>query len=281
MSFGHFLLKMLVLPLCVMGSFRVAVSDEPHPALFLHNGVTAHRGNSEEFPENTLAAFQSGIDLHADWLELDIFRTTDGEIVISHDARTGRVAGRNLVIPESTYAELLELDVATGFRTAKKLSLEKCPPVRIPTLQEVLKIVLQQHKTRVSLQPKMDCITDAMKIVHTMGAAPWVGFNDGNLNYMLAARQIDPQVHIFWDRGPNTEIDEDIRVARQHGFESLVLNSQGVTAEKVQKIRAAGIEAGAWTVNDEATMRKMLDCGVQRLYTDHPRLLFKVLAERN
>ncbi len=45
---------------------------------FLKNGVTAHRGNSGEYPENTMAAFQSGIELGPDWIELDLFRTKDG-----------------------------------------------------------------------------------------------------------------------------------------------------------------------------------------------------------
>ena len=43
--------------------------------LFVSNGVTAHRGNSSDFPENTMPAFQSGIDVGAEWIELDIFRT--------------------------------------------------------------------------------------------------------------------------------------------------------------------------------------------------------------
>ena len=39
-----------------------------------HPGITAHRGNSGEFPENTLQAFQSGIGLGVDWVELDIYQ---------------------------------------------------------------------------------------------------------------------------------------------------------------------------------------------------------------
>ena len=58
-------------------SLQSALSDEPKVASFLHNGVTAHRGNSGEHPENTMPAFQSGIEVGADWIELDIFRTID------------------------------------------------------------------------------------------------------------------------------------------------------------------------------------------------------------
>lgn len=86
---------------------------------------------------------------------------------------------------------------------------------------------------------------------------------------------------VFWDRGADTNIDEDIRIARRHGFETLVLHHDGVTARKVRKIRSAGLEIGAWTVNDQTTMKMLLDMGIQRLYTDQPRKLLALLAKRD
>jgi len=51
----------------------------------VHEGVTAHRGNSGEFPENTIPAFKSAMDLRVDWVELDVFKTKDGKLVVCHD----------------------------------------------------------------------------------------------------------------------------------------------------------------------------------------------------
>jgi hypothetical protein len=59
---------------------------------------------------------------------------------------------------------------------------------------------------------------------------------------------------------------------------ALVLHHSGVTTGKVRKIRAAGMEAGAGTVNDRALMETLLAMGVQRIYTDDPRLLLEVRA---
>jgi hypothetical protein len=72
--------------------FRCALpSSAAEPdASFLNNGVTAHRGNSGDYPENTLPAFESGIEVGADWIELDIFRTKDGKLVVIHDKTTAR-----------------------------------------------------------------------------------------------------------------------------------------------------------------------------------------------
>ena len=47
--------------------------------------LVAHRGHSEKFPENTLAAFKAARDLGADAIELDVHLTQDGQLVIHHD----------------------------------------------------------------------------------------------------------------------------------------------------------------------------------------------------
>lgn len=245
---------------------------------FLANGVTAHRGNSWEFPENTLPAFRSGITVGADWIELDLFLTSDGQLAVTHDAMTGRVGDRDLVVNESSYEDLSRIDVATEHRRRTGGSAEECPPQRIPLLQEVLRLVKSQDRTRVSLQPKMDCVAEAVALVKQMNAERWVGFNDGNLQYMIEVKRLAPSIPVFWDRGKGTDIDADIAVALEHDFESLVLHHETVTPEKVSKIRAAKLEVGAWTVNDAATMRRLLAMGVTRLYTDKPRQLLELIA---
>lgn len=253
---------------------------EPKASSFLNNGVTAHRGNPGEFPENTLPAFESGIQVGADWIELDIFRTKDGKLVVIHDRTTERVGDMKLSVPDSTYTELLAVDVATDFRRRSGKTLEECPAQRIPLLQEVLRLVMRQRRTRVSIQPKMDCVAEAVALVKRLKAERWVGFNDGNLQYMADVKRLAPRIPVFWDRGAETNIDEDIRIARQHGFEALVLHHSGVTAEKVRKIKTAGLVVGAWTVNDRATMEKLLDMGVERLYTDYPQRLLDVKGDQ-
>jgi len=267
---------------CLVGcSIGLAVAEDASgESRWLQNGVTAHRGNSVEFPENTLAAFRSGIELGADWLELDIFRTADGKLVVSHDRTTDRVGDRSLDVVESTYAELLAVDVATEFRRRNRKSVDECPPARIPLLEDVLRLVMTQRRTRVSIQPKMDCVADAVALVRKLKAERWVGFNDGSLEFMAEVKRLAPEIPVFWDRGAKTDIDADIRVAKQHGFESLVLHFSGVSSEKVRKIREAGLECGAWTVNDRATMTRLLDAGVHRLYTDDPRTLLGQISER-
>lgn len=252
-------------------------AGETQRAVFLNNGVTAHRGNSAEHPENTIPSFRSGIEVGADWIELDIYRTTDGKLTVIHDRTTGRVGDRDVVVSEATYAQLAALDVATDFRRRHGKTVEAVPKHTIPVLEDVLRLVMTQDRTHVSIQPKMDCVADAIGLIRKLGAERWVGFNDGNLHFMAQVKRLAPEIPVFWDRG-QSDIEADIRIAKQHGFESLVLHHSAVTREKVERIHAAGLEAGAWTVNDEPTMRRLLEMGVDRIYTDDPRRLLAIRA---
>ena len=246
------------------------------PSRFLENGVTAHRGNSGDFPENTLPAFKSGIDIGADWIELDLFRTKDGQLVVIHDSTTRRTGDKDLKVTDSTYEELLTVDVATEFRKRTGQSLQQCPAEHIPLLADVLRLVIRQDRTRVSIQPKMDCVADAIDLVKRMNAQQYVGFNDGDLSLMTEVKRIAPEIPVFWDRAAGTDIDDDIATAKRIGFEALVINQAGITAQKIEKIQAAGLKAGAWTVNDQTRMTELLEIGVDRIYTDHPKTLLAI-----
>jgi len=244
------------------------------------NGVTAHRGNSAEYPENTIAAFQSALSLGPDWIELDIHKTADGQIVVIHDADTRRVGDRNLQVSQVTYEELKSVDVAHRFRMRRKLTLAECPPATVPLLSDVVRLVVAQSKVRVSIQPKADCVKEAIAIVKGLNAERWVGFNDGSLRKMKEVKRYAKSIPVFWDRPGNTDIDKDLKIAREEGFESLVLYHEGITKAKVEKIHEAGFEAGAWTVNDARTMEALLAMGVDRIYTDDPGRLLRLLKNK-
>ena len=272
------------IPIFAAASFvllaAIAHAEGTKSTPFLHNGVTAHRGDSGNFPENTMAAIESALKLGVDWIEIDVFETADGHLVVTHDATTKRVAERDLVVAESTLAELQALDVATGFRTERNLDTKACPPAVMPTLRAVLERILQQRKTRLSIQPKADVVDGSIALVRELKAESWVGFNDGDLNKMRRVKELAPEIHVFWDRFKESPLEDEIATAKALGFESLVPHVQALTSERVKLMQKAGFEVGAWTVNDAKTMAYLLDMGVDRTYTDYPRRLFAVKAGR-
>lgn len=270
-------LPLLFFHLIALSGFGISL--QPSQDTTIHRGVTAHRGNSAECVENTLAAFQSAIALKVDWVELDIHRTKDGKLVVHHDRTTARTGNKDLTIAQSTYDQLKTVDVATEYRQKHQLSLEICPPQRMPLLEEVIPLFINLDGTRLSIQPKTDCVEEAIALIRKLGAVEVVGFNDGNLTYMSKVKELAPDIPVFWDRPAKTDIDRDIRIAKEKGFEALIVNKSGITPELVQKVKAAGLNVGAWTVNDEQQMRSFLAMGVDRIYTDNPRMLIRLKNE--
>ena len=85
--------------------------------------VIAHRGASGHRPENTLPAYELAVEQGADMIEIDLHRTRDGAIVVTHDEELAGIGGRG-EIAQATLAEVRALDAGGG------------EPV--PTLDEVL-----------------------------------------------------------------------------------------------------------------------------------------------
>ncbi|MDD2710694.1 MAG: glycerophosphodiester phosphodiesterase [Verrucomicrobiae bacterium] len=244
------------------------------------NGVTAHRGDSTDFPENTLPAFRRAIQLGVDWIELDIHLTRDRQLVVIHDPDTGRVGGKKLIVAQSTWKDLQQADAAAQFRNANNRTLHDCPPERIPLLSEVLSLALEQNQTRVSIQPKSDCVAEILSLIDRMKAARHVGFNDGDPLKMQAVKKWNSSVPVFWDRC-RSDLSADISFARQNGFETIMLHIDDVTEQSIHAIQEAKLEAGAWTVNAPGALQRLLKWGIDRIYTDNPALLLDLCSSRH
>ena len=109
--------------------------------------VTAHRGSSIHYHENTMSAFKAAKDEGADWIELDVQQTKDGKIIVIHDTNFKRTAGVNKHTWELTYEEIKKLDV--GSFKNKKFKGEK-----VPLLEEVIAFAKDNNiKLNIELKP--------------------------------------------------------------------------------------------------------------------------------
>jgi glycerophosphoryl diester phosphodiesterase len=122
----------------------------------------AHQGGEDEFPSNTMYAFERSLQVGADMLELDVGVTKDGQVVVMHDTTVDRTTNGHGTVASFTLAKLRKLDAAYWFsggsnayrhdraRSAYRLrgvaTGKRKPPkgftaadFRVPTLKEVLK----------------------------------------------------------------------------------------------------------------------------------------------
>ncbi|WP_080846945.1 glycerophosphodiester phosphodiesterase [Cytobacillus gottheilii] len=100
----------------------------------------AHRGASGYCPENTLAAFDMAVEMKADYIELDLQLSKDGEIVVIHDLKLDRTTNGKGRVIDYTYEELRQLDAGSWYSN-------KYTGERILTFDEVL----NKYKNKIGL----------------------------------------------------------------------------------------------------------------------------------
>ena len=115
--------------------------------------LIAHRGGAKLAPENTLAAFRRAVDVwEADMLELDVRATSDGEIVVIHDATVDRTTDGTGEVADLPWEALQELDAGHRF-----LGLDGCDSFRgkgvtIPRFEELLEGAKEAKKKAEELE---------------------------------------------------------------------------------------------------------------------------------
>ena len=264
-------MKLMGMSMLVALSAVVFAWAEPTP----ENGVTAHRGDSIRYPENSLQAFASACDLGVDWIETDVHLTSDKQLVISHNGTTGAYSNTDKKISDCTYEELAQLDMAEKYRDRNMLTLQECPKLKICRLEEVLDLILSKKTARLSIQPKCACVDQVIELVRKKGAVKWVGFNDANQEWMSRVKELEPGIPVFWDRF-NSDVEKDIVFAKAHKFETLVYFWRNMKPEMVKRLHEEGFKAGVWTVDLPAAQEHFLNMGIDRIYTDAPRQLLGI-----
>lgn len=94
-------------------------------------------GGFKETPENTMAAFQKAIDDMADYIELDVQLTSDGEVIVMHDSNAYRTTGVDENIANMTYKEVRRLDAGSWYS-------EQYKGEKVPSLREVLELTQER-----------------------------------------------------------------------------------------------------------------------------------------
>jgi glycerophosphoryl diester phosphodiesterase len=242
--------------------------------------IVAHRGASGAAPENTVAAFKMAWELGADACELDLHLTADGKIAILHDVDTERTTGVLMRVADSTLDDLRTLDagawknvkyqgekiptLADSLATlpvgTQRFFLEiKCGPEVVPALMEEL----EDWKPRAA-QLCIIAFSEAVA-VESKKALPWLKV------YRLSSEQTK-------DKEP-VDLTALIEKTKAQGLDGLDLGSKWPwSAAMVKRVKEAGLEIYAWTINDPVQGKQLADLGVDGITTDEPALLKSALG---
>ncbi len=265
------------------------ISDHPYfkPDKFL---VMAHRGGRSLGPENTIYTFQRAIERGADVLEMDLQTTGDGALVILHDREVDRTTNGKGTVDTFTLPELKKLDA--GFRWSPENS-DSFPlrgrGVTIPTLAEVFKAFPDIRMNIEIKGSRVNTIQDLCRIIrdHGMAAKVMVAcFEAGKLGEF---RSVCPEVAtsagaseavvFYWLQWAHLES------AYSPGAQALQIpeaygDNRIATRRFLEAAHGRNMRVHVWTVNDNESMQRLIDLGVDGIMTDYPDRLMKLVTDR-
>lgn len=236
--------------------------------------IIAHRGASADVPENTLVAMQRAWEQEADAIELDLWLSKNGKLVVFHDADTKRFEQQARKVPELTWDELQKLDVGS-WKSGK--------PERIPTLESILATIPKGRRAVLEIKCGPEILPELKRVLDASGkTARDLAIISFKHDSLTESKKMFPEIeHYFlhaYKKDPNTgqypELAEVIRLCKEAGAEGLDLQFDWpISKTFVDQIRLAGLKLIVWTVNDAAVVRRMLESGVDGITTDRPKWL--------
>lgn len=245
-----------------------------------HVEFVAHRGESYDAPENTLAAFRLAWERDVSTIELDVYQTKDGELIVTHDANTKKTTGIEKEIKLSTLAELRQLD-------AGRWKGERWAGEKLPTLAEALATIPDRGRCFIELKTGPEVLPALIKVIEASGQRPeqlaLISFNPKSV---AEAKRKLPQHQAYWIVSVKPDkktgalaptVEELIAKAKAIRADGLDL-SIPPTADYIEPVKAAGLKLFVWTVNDVAVARKFMELGVDGITTDRAAWLKQQLV---
>lgn len=262
---------------------RTRFFDGPRPRIF------AHRGSSAHAPENTLVSFDMAAQAGADILEMDVHATSDGHIVVMHDPMTERTTDGAGPVSTLTLTELKRLDAGWRFSPdGGKTYPYRGKGVEVPTLREVAErfpnipfnIEVKQDEPRIERA--------VFELLEELGHAEITLLAAEKDIIMERIRPLDSGLATSFC---STEVLEFLQRLNQNDWKNYTppgsalqipeeyYGMRVLTPGLLSAAHRFGVEVHVWTVNEEADMRRLLEMGVDGIFTDYPERMANVIRE--
>lgn len=211
--------------------------------------IIAHRGDSENAPENTLSAFVHAIHRGADTVELDIRETKDGVLIALHDNNLRRQTGKNCNITNVTCEQLTGFNICTleeVFALCKG-RIRFLLDLKVPGAEEKVESLIQKYDLSASCEI-------ASKDTYTLHK---IKEKNQDITTLLLVSSV--QDHFF---------SKDFAQYKE-SIDGYSIRSRYITASLVRFLHRKDKIIYAWTVNSTAEIQRMRHLGVDGIITDN------------
>jgi len=249
--------------------------------------TVAHRGASGYAPESTLASYRMGIRMKADYIELDLQLTKDGELIVMHDETVNRTTNGKGYVNQMTLAELKSLDAGSWFNDKHQIyAREEYVNEKVPTLREIFDEF--GKSTRYMLETKSPADNPGLEekmwaLVEEYGLADNIAVQSFSKESLKKIREWDKKVPLFqllWYNRP-ASISHTFLTEISSYATGIGANFLQIDENYVHKVKNAGLLIYPYTVNYQLNMDTALKWGVDGVHTDYPDRFNEVIEEFN
>ncbi len=254
---------------------------EQHPALaqYPNPAVIGHRGAPGHAPENTIVGFERALELGADVLEMDVWMTSDGELVVIHDATVNRTTDGSGRVADLSWEEIQSLDAGHYFMTGLSEFPYRDQGVGVPSLREVF-THFPDTPIMLDLKPISAEVAVAVAgLVKKFDRADRTVVASFLTRPAEALREHAPEIATG---ATGREISRFLRLSlfrltRLYSppYEALIVPERTrrvhVTSPPLRRAAGrSGLKLFVWTINEPARIQRLLMQGVDGIITDYP-----------
>ena len=237
--------------------------------------IVAHRGDSANGPENTLAAFRLALENGADGIELDVMLSADQKLMVIHDDTLDRTSNGHGKVADLPFAALRELDAGSWYG----LKFKGEP---IPLLEEVfaelggkflINVELKNYKTPKDQLPEL-----AVKLVKKHGLSDSVLLSSFNASNLPRVKSLAPEIRTGLLTLPGL-LGLPMRglLGRRFKADDLHPYYRDVSTRMVQFRHKLGQNVNVWTVDAPEDQRRMQAFGVDMIICNDPARARQIL----
>ena len=237
--------------------------------------VLAHRGASAYAPENTLPAFRLAIEQRADWLELDVQQTKDGQLVVFHDLRMERTTNGTGALRDLTLEQVRQLDAGRWY--GPRFAGE-----RVPTFEEVVALA-QEQGVRIFPEVKDPRLYPGIEervaaVISAYGYEDQTIIQSFDMASLERLRQANPRLKLaaLYTAASPLRGDPPAGVSVVGPPWELVTLDPSL----VRDAHAGGRQVVVWSVEGRADVRPLLDARVDGIITSRPDVVRAMLEGR-
>lgn len=252
--------------------------------------IIAHQGGAGMAPGNTMAAFSLSEKLGVDMLEMDVHLSKDGEVIVIHDDTVDRTTNGTGAVKDMTLNELQKLDAGYHFIGPDGSYPYRNKGITIPSMDEIFN-AFPGYPMAIELKTDDPALADKMADLirkHNMSDKVIIAsFYDDALEYFIEAT--DGTVPVSPAQGATRKFviahklySDRIIPMEKYTAVQIPMEASGLdlASERLaESLHKRGIAVQYWTINDEDSVRRLVEIGADGIMTDHPNIVKKVLDQ--